>query len=382
MRYIVSAAVFLVGCWAAWPLATGAIQGDSSGWAIGASLKEQLAAPLRVSWSNIPLARALKSLGMTQRLAIVLDRRIDPDQLIAIVLVDEPLRGALDKIARHVRAGYCQLGPIAYIGPPAMAQRLRTLAALRLEEIRPLPPAASRKFLLMRTSHWNDLAEPRRIIEELAQEAGVTIDGAEKIPHDLWPAADLPPLAWIDRLTLLAAQFELAFHVNKTGDRVGLVVAPEKVVLSRTYPAGRDAGAVARRWAKALPGAQITVEKNLLRLDGLLEDHEQVEQRLRGTPTSRPTVMAGKEVYQLSVENAALAQVVKQLAEQLNLRFEWDRAAIDAAGISVEQLVSVRVQNVSLDELMRAVLAGTGLAFRRDDRTVSIYPDMPSEARR
>jgi hypothetical protein len=31
---------------------------------------------------------------------------------------------------------------------------------------------------------------------------------------------------------------------------------------------------------------------------------------------------------------------------------------------------------------MRAVLAGTGLAFRRDDRTVSIYPDMPSEARR
>ena len=101
------------------------------------------------------------------------------------------------------------------------------------------------------------------------------------------------------------------------------------------------------------------------------------QQRLRGKPTEQTTVTAGKEVFQLSVENAALDQVVAQLAERLNLEFDWDRAAIDDAGIAADQLVSVKVKDASLDELVQAVLAGTGLAFRRNDRKISLYPARP-----
>jgi hypothetical protein len=195
----------------------------------------------------------------------------------------------------------------------------------------------------------------------------------------LWPAADLPPLTWIDRLTLLTAQFDLTFHIQENGQEVELLPAPAKPVLSRTYQAGRDAKSVAKRWAKALPQAQVAIEGNKLRLDGSWEDHEFVEQRLRGAPTQRTTVTAGKEVYQLSIENTALSRVVQQLGQRLNLEFQWDRAAIDAAGIAVDQMISVKVRNASLDELMRSVLAGTGLTFRRKDRAISIYPAEPQK---
>lgn len=353
---------------------SGAIAEETGGWATGAAIGQQLAAPVSVSWSNLPLVRALKSLGTAQRMAVVLDRRVDPERPITLAIDQEPLGEAMEKIARHLKLGYCQFGPIAYFGPPAMARRLRTLAALRLEELRQLPSPATRKLLMMRSWHWDDLTEPRQLVDDLAAEAGVEIVGADKITHDLWPAADLPPLSWIDRLTLVAAQFELSFELDKTGRRAQLVAAPATVALSRSYRAGADAAAVARRWAKALPDARVVVDKNQIRIEGRLEDHEAAQQRLRGKPMEKTTVTAGKEVYQLSVENAALDQVVGQVAERLNLEFDWDRAAIDAAGIATDQLLTVKVQDASLDELVRAVLAGTGLAFRRDDRKISLYP--------
>jgi len=66
--------------------------------------------------------------------------------------------------------------------------------------------------------------------------------------------------------------------------------------------------------------------------------------------------------------------VVAQLARRLSFEVEWDRAAIDGAGIAVKQLISVKVTNASLDELLEAVFAGTELSFRRTDRAVVIRP--------
>ncbi len=350
------------------------VRAESGGWATGPALERQLAAPVTMSLLKIPLSRALKSISTAQHIATVLDRRVDPDREIQLALTREPLRESLQRIADQLQIGYCQLGPIAYFGPASTAKRLRTLAALRLEDVRLLPPGASRKFLQMRSSHWDDLAEPRKLMEALAQEAGVALVGTEKIPHDLWPEVDLPPLTWIDRLTLLAAQFDCSFRIDKGSSRVELTPMPEKVVLARTYQAGRQADSVAKRWAKAVPAARVTVEGVKIRVEGSLEDHDVVEHRLRGTPTQHTTLTPGKEVYQLAVEQTALSQVLAQLAQRLSLEFQWERETIERAGISLDQLISVKVQNVTLDELLKAVLDGTGLTFRHEDPAISIYP--------
>ena len=361
--------------WLAWAATSVAVRAaDPTSWATGSDLKRQLATPLSVSWDNTPLDRALASLSQAQHIAIVRDRRVDPGQPLKLAIDGEPLSEALAKIARHLRIGYCQFGPVAYFGPPATARRLRTLAALRLEDARKLPPPTLRKLLTMKNSRWEKLFKPRELALRLADEAGVKLIDPERIAHDLWPAADLPPLSWIDRLTLLAAQFDLTFRFTDGGRGVELADVPERVVLSRTYLGGRDAQALARRWAQELPEATIAATGNRIRVDAPLENHEHLEAALRGQPTRRTTVTAGERAYQLSVEKAALDKVVAQLAKQLDLEFRWDRPAIDAAGIAVDQLVSVKIAEASLDELLAAVLAGTGLAPERTGRTVTIRP--------
>jgi hypothetical protein len=364
-----------LGVWLAFLGACGASRAaDSPRWVTGDNLVRQLETPLTLSWDNAPLARALASLSRSQHIAIVRDRRIDPGQPLTLAIDNVPLSEALEKIARHVNAGYCQFGPVAYLGPSEMADRVRTLAALRLDEAQKLPASAMRKFLSMRSSHWANLARPRDLANLLADEAGAKLAGAQRIPHDLWPETDLPPLSVVDRLTLLAAQFDLTFRFLAAGKSVELVPVPDEVILSRTYLAGRDAPGVARRWAQKLPQAKIAASGMKIRVDARLEDHEQIEAALHGKPARRTTVTAGQQTYQLSVERAALDKVVEQLGKQLDLEFRWDRAAIDGAAIAVDQLVSVKVSGATLDELLAAVSAGTGLSFHRTGRLVVIRP--------
>jgi hypothetical protein len=353
-------------------MATLAAPAPPIAWAIGANLDARLAAPVSLSWSNAPLASSLANLSQSERVAVLLDRRVDPTTPVRLVLSQEPLEKSFAQVAGSAGVGYSQLGPVAYFGPRPVAKVLRTLAALRLADARALPAGAGRRLLQSKKWRWDDLAEPRQLLAELASEGGVRIAGTEPLPHDLWRAVDLPALGWTDRMTLLLAQFGLTFHIVGPG-RIELVPMPDEVALVRTYPAGRDAAALVERWAKTLPDARLSVDGDRVRLVGLLEDHQAFERRNRGGANNTRTTK-GKQVYQLSLQGAPLGKTIEQLAQRLNVEMNLDRAAIDAAGISLDQLVSVKVENADLDELVRAVLKGTGLEFRRTEAVVSIFP--------
>jgi hypothetical protein len=338
----------------------------------GQALDEQLQAITSVTWSNTPISRALASLSQAQHISIVLDRRVDPDRSLRLALPREPLADILRKIAAQSGLGYCQLGPVAYFGPVEAAQRLRTLAALRTQEAQSLPANVTKKLLERRATTWDELAEPRQILEQWAADAEVALVGQNLIPHDLWPAAKLPPMSWIDRATLLTSQFGLTFRMDPDGRKITLMPVPHKVTLVRNYRARGRAEATAARWGAEMPTAVIAAAGDEVRVEGLLEDHELLARRLRGSQPRRTSTTAGKEVYQVSVESTPLVRVVEQLATRLSLEVTWDREAIDRAGISIEQRTSLKVDNADLDQLLRALFKGSGLTFERNDRSVVI----------
>jgi len=359
-------------CALLFPLAAGgAMARDSNDWATGPRLEEKLAAPLGVSWQGTPLARALDGLSQTQSVAIVRDRRVDPDQSLRLAIDNVPLSVALEKLAASLNLGYSQLGPVAYLGPARTAQQLRTLAALRTEEARKFAPDVTQRLLDAKSWAWDDLTEPRALLEALAAEAGVEVRGADQVPHDLWPAADLPPMTWVERLTLLAAEFDLTFTFSEDGKAIEFVPLPADARLARTYPGGRAASSLAKRWASEAPGAEIRVEGETIHVLARVEDHQRISTKRRGAP-ARKTSTPGKEVYQLAVQNAALDKVVAQLAGRLDLNFSWDRAATEQAGIASDQLVTFKVEQADLDALLTAVFANTGLEHRRKGRSVVI----------
>src|SRR5690606_33113432 len=142
------------------------------------------------------------------------------------------------------------------------------------------------RLVRSQASHWDDAAEPRQLVADLAKEAGVNLENPAAIPHDLWPAASLPALPWCDRLTLILAQFDLTFTVSADGSRLRLrPLADTGRTLARNYPGGSNPEATAAAFRERSPHAQVQVQGNQVVIRGRLEDHEAASGK---TPSPAP----------------------------------------------------------------------------------------------
>lgn len=343
-------------------------------WLTGRDLEEQLAGSAGVFWSGRPLRDGLASLSAAERVAVLLDRRVDPGTEMELTLQNRPLGEVFGGIAASLGLGATRLGPVVYIGPPEYTTRLRTLVELRRDDVRKLPSAAARRWTAQRAFAWEDFATPRGLVDELGSRSGLRVEALEQIPHDLWAGADLPPLDLVERLTLVVGQFDLSFTIAADGRSVALVPIPERVAVVRSYPGGPRAEQVAAEWKRRVPGAEFAVRGETIWVRGLVEEHEQLRgpSEPREHPSTPPA--EGRQVYTLTFEEKPVGPVLRQLAAHVKLTLEVDEAAIAAAGISLDKRISVSVKDVSAEQLFRQVAAAAGLDARIVGETVRVRP--------
>lgn len=328
----------LVATIAATTLARGgtADTADRVDWATGTVFLKKLAEPVNLLWAEFPLRQAIGSLSHARKVAILIDRRVDPNQKLNISLNGVPLESALRTIAERQGLSFARLGTIVYLGPPSAADHLRATMATLERDIRQSTPATKRKYRQLRKLSWEDLATPRDLLAQLGEESKLKISGLDLVPHDLWAAADLPAMPLVDRLALIAVQFDLAFKVGNQGESLELV--PQSVEVKRQPE-------TTRAKSKRTPVA-----------------------------TKTPPSVEWTRIDRISIQEKPLGAVLEQLAIRLNLELKMDRAAIQTAGISIDQRVSVRLENTTIDELLRQLLKPTRLTFERHERVVEIVP--------
>ena len=349
-----------------------AIAADSPAiWLSARELSIQRGRPLTASWSETPLREALGGLSRSQHVAVFLDRRVDPDQRISLAFDAVAFEEAVERIAQRCQAEVSWYGPLTYLGPPEAARRLRTLAALREEDARRLPAERREAFARRQTWTWDDLATPRDLCRALAGEARVQVESLDLLPHDLWAAADLPPLSWTERLTLVANQFDLTFAFADDGASVRLAPIVEPVQLQRRYPGGKQPARLVKQYAELAPEAELERVGGNVLVRGRVEDHERLMTQAKPTrPDKR-----GKQVYTMRAEGQPLSAVLDQLRTQLRLTLTIDEAALCKAGVKLDSLISFDVKQATLEELLAAILHPAGLTFRGEDRTFEIVPD-------
>jgi hypothetical protein len=351
--------------------ATGEETGPVS-WLSAEGAHQQLERPLSVQWSGVRLQDALNHLARSQRVAILLDRRVDPDQEIELTLENVRLETALATIAARLNLGVSQVGPVVYLGPPKTARRLRTLVELRNQEIESLPAAIRRVLLTRKPCRWEMLATPREVLEAASKDYGIKLEHLEQMPHDLWRAADLPTLTFAERMSLIAAQFDLTFTLHSSGRTLQLIAMPEQPSLEKAYPATAPAEAVSKL-RPLLPNCELKAEDRRIFVRGTAEDHEAVRQLLAGKTVRRVAAGPSKTVYQLNV-SAPAGRLIRELATKLGRRLEIDEEAIRQAGLSLEKDVKVSVRNVNEEDLLRALLDPAGLTFERKGESIIVRP--------
>lgn len=333
-------------------------------WLTGAARQQAMESLSGVTWSETGLRLGLSNLARRQRLAIWLDRRLDPDQVYSLSLSEMAFGHLLQRIAAEAGADVAWLGDVAYVGPPEVPARLVTTAMIRQQELAALPVPLRERFMGVRSSTWPDLTTPRELVAQAAREARVRVSGGELLPHDLWAAASLPPLPWSDRLSLVLAGFELTYVLAPDGTAMRLVPLPERPVVSRTLTVPASAEEHIDDLAKQFPEVNWQRQGRRITLTGRLDQLEAIANQLTGTggPNTARTGgpnRAGERRYTLEVKQvpaaAILAELVRRDSLELKTTLEVDQA--------LRQTVSLKVNEVTLRELLDKTLQPVGVRY-------------------
>ena len=307
-------------CW--FMLACGlAIAQEPVKWKSGAELRKQLDQRVTIPWQQRGLRDGLSLVSQSFGVSILLDRRIDPGQLLTLTVRDEPVELLIKQAAQAAHCETAMLGAVTYVGTPATASRLATLAAARRQDAAKLIGDAKVRLLRSEAWHWDELAEPRALAVDLGRRANVSVVNADVIPHDLWPAASLPALPWTDRLTLLLVGFDQTFQLENRGASVRLIPIPESAAVNKP-----------------------------------------------DLPRSTKVKKGGEKRYSLQVSNQPAGNVVRTIAETLGRELHYEAPVVE----KLKQPVTFRVENVALDELMEAALKPVGLTYRLTEKELAI----------
>lgn len=346
----------------------------------GKEFHAALGRPVDVEWSGVPLRQGAEDLARAHRTAVFLDRRLDPGRRIDLRLRAVPLATAWREIAQRAGAGVTALGPLVYLGPAERASQLRTLVALANEQLGRLPAAQARRFTGAAPWQWEDFATPQELLADLGRRSRLRISGTDRVPHDLWARAELPPLSLVERLALVAVQFDLALQISADGQTIELVPLPAEVALVRDYPAGPDPQATLQRFVSLAPEAKYVLAGPRIQVRGLLEDHERLSGAeadpfapQRAEPAA-PLDPDRTRISKLTIQEVPVGQLLSELASRFGLELQMDEAALRRAGVSLEGRVSCVIENASVDELFRRIAQEAGLSYRRNGRVAQIGP--------
>jgi hypothetical protein len=334
---------------------------------------------ITIAWQDEHLRSGLAQLTAARKVAIILDRRIDPDQMVSLQIRNIPLADLLAALAESAGAHLSVLENFVYIGPEATAKKLRTLVDIRTRELLDGGPAlAKRRFELFnrRAIEWNDLDRPSEILKLAADRFGVRINGAEKISHDLWAATVLPGSTAIEVLSVVLAQFDLTFEWEANATSVRLVTMPQNPLLERTWDVkSRTIRTLAAGVPRMFPRTKVELKGSRLIAQGSSEQLEQINDVLYPKRDRPPNRVRGPKKLSFTFHlRGTVGALMPGLEKQSDLRFDYDQQAIAKAGIDLNHQVDVKMQNADIEELCHALFDKAKLAFEINGTNVKVYP--------
>lgn len=288
-----------------------------------------------VRWDQLPLADAVQRLNEISLGDVLVDRRVDPNQLVTLTLTHATADEVATELAAAQLLGVARLGNVIYLGPKQAANGLASLVALRRKEIAALPKGVRRTFTERRKIAWPRLTEPRGLVTRLVTDHGWRVAAADRIPYDLWAAGELPTLPLADQLTLLLVGFDLTYQVQL--DKRTIEIVPID-------------------W-NAIESAPVNT----------------TDRRTPRTASQRAP-QDTKQVFSLRIEGQPAGKVLEQLAQRLGWQIAVDELELKRAGRSLGTQVSFSVENADEDELLESLLTPAGLVAHRVGKRIRISP--------
>lgn len=345
-----------------------------------AAFHRAITEPLTARFDDIELGALLKTLGEERQIAFLLDRRIDPTRHVSWRTGGEPLLDAVDDRLSAEHASARAVGSTVFIGPEESLKKLRTVIALRKQELdRGGKPALKQQFQLLRGNSisWNEATTPKEALDEVSARWKIRINKSDDVPYDLWPAGRLYDVNFIEALSVFLIQYERTFEWNAAFDAVTIVPMPDKVWIERRHevPATRR-DTLVNDVDGVLKSIDHTLEKDRLMVRASIEDHEKISTMLgqrpgKSTPTKVSAVPLKQRQFSLTAEKVRIGDALQALREQ-GVTVRYDEQAFQSAGIDLNKRIDLKLNKASADLFLKTLCEPLGVDYMIDGTTVTL----------
>jgi hypothetical protein len=336
---------------------------ESLQWLTGKKLEQAARrSPIFVNWQQVPLHSQLHALSRSLQVPLLLDRRVDPSQL-----VDRQDRGLtfeqfLWSLGEKENLGVCQVGDLFYLGPEETALALPVEVRALSERLEDSNSPTKFKECLMEKIKCNSSLpfEPSNWLAQDAVRAELPLLNLEEIPLDWWAPIDWPAMPRYQAYALLAAGFGLSLKVEEAGLRFVKLQLP--LELTREYTLSKPKDISLDELQKRHPKLKLELQKEKITASGPSTAFASLERQLATQLRSSQTEN-GDRRFTLNKTKAPRGSILATIAQQLGLNLKFP----DDARSALNERIELDVQQVTLEELMDKVLAGTDLNFEIKD---------------
>jgi hypothetical protein len=332
-------------------------------WLSGKKLEQAASrSPIFVNWQQVPLHSQLQALSRNLHIALLLDRRVDPSQLVDRQDRDLTFKQFLWALGQKENLGVCQVADLYYLGPEETALALPFEVQALTEQLENSnSPDKFTKGLTERIKCHSSLPfDPSNWLAQDAARADLPLLNLEELPLDWWAPIDWPVMPRYQGYALLAAGFGLSLKVEEAGLRfVKLQLPPE---LTRDYTLESSQKISLAELRKQHPKLKLEILKDELNASGPSAAFASLERQL-GTQSRSSRTEAGDRRFTLTKTKAPRGSILATIAQQLGLKLKFPHDLRTA----LNERIEIDVQQVTLQELMDKVLAGTELKFEIED---------------
>ncbi len=255
-------------------------------------------------WRDAELRDRLVAFSKTEDIAVMLDRRVDPGTTINLGIENRTLEQILWQVGSTAKIGVCRIEDCYYFGPVETTMVLPIAMDTLHRQAKKVSRRSSVKWTVERPVQTTPIVSTKSLIEAIASRHGFSVNGLEKLPHDLWYEVSLPPISVLAQIQLLLAGFGKTFEIDSEAKSITIIDFPKIESAKRTF-------AVSKR------------PENWKELNMRFPD-------LRMSYRSKSVIATGPPL-QLALLKAALVDQVKTKVgktERLTLNTEADRLTI------------------------------------------------------
>lgn len=339
---------------------------------------------LKVEWRGVPLVTGIERLNRETQSCFFLDRRIDPQQPIALESTGTPPELLAELAASNPQLGVCQVGSIGYLGPPKITKEFGTLVLRAFQRVGELPRADRERLLSSQPVRWKRASQAEEVVVRMLAEHHFEIVNPDAIPHDLWAAGQLPAAPLAMQLTTLLIGFDLDWRPAGSGRSIELILIERPVDVSATYLLASQSRRRLGRLSAELK--QITrVRGNRLLVTGSAQQHLKITEELglierrnsreglttrKQTQPSQPNIESQRVT--LTVEQQPLGLLLEKIATSFGLQLRGPVVDQQQKEKYFSQRVSFAVKQVTLAELLTTIARETDSEITVAGQTVTI----------